>query len=257
VTRWKSESTALLSEAGRDKRSNLDLSITLSLSSPRMLDSPGSQHLLGLLSLLPDGISDVELFAYKLPIQHVAKSRATLIRTSLAYVAPDGRLNILVPIREHMRTHHPPHPNLVLRLRSQFHQLLGVWKDYRDVPLGVCVPQLTANLNNIHDILAAGLHSNSPDLKETIESVLTLNMFTRNVGKGVSRLMQDLPDFVEQTGDPQLRGAYIEALFTSWPACAITNPEALMEQGIQSFKMANDPAGEGDTQLFPCDATLF
>ncbi|KAJ7330412.1 hypothetical protein DFH08DRAFT_940328 [Mycena albidolilacea] len=58
LARWDAERTALLS-VGYDRRSNLDTSIRLSLSSPRITSN--SKELLSLLSILPDGLSDAEL----------------------------------------------------------------------------------------------------------------------------------------------------------------------------------------------------
>jgi hypothetical protein len=81
---WKAEKTSLISD-GYDKRSNLELSIALSLSSPRLALLPQSKDLLSLLSMLPDGLSDVDLMQSKLPINDVLGCKATLIRTSLAY----------------------------------------------------------------------------------------------------------------------------------------------------------------------------
>jgi hypothetical protein len=57
---WEDKKTSLISE-GYDKGSNLDLSISISLSSPRLKTLPHAQDLLSLLSILPDGLSDVEL----------------------------------------------------------------------------------------------------------------------------------------------------------------------------------------------------
>lgn len=55
LSRWQIENVALLSD-GPDKRSNLEKSIILSLSSPRLSSSLHAKNLLVLLSLLPDGI---------------------------------------------------------------------------------------------------------------------------------------------------------------------------------------------------------
>ncbi|KAJ7445247.1 P-loop containing nucleoside triphosphate hydrolase protein, partial [Mycena latifolia] len=60
LERWDTEKTSLLSE-GHDKGSNLNLSIALSLESPHLALVPHSRELLSLLSMLPDGLSDVEL----------------------------------------------------------------------------------------------------------------------------------------------------------------------------------------------------
>ncbi|KAJ7692994.1 hypothetical protein B0H17DRAFT_1060543 [Mycena rosella] len=97
LSRWQREKTSLFSE-GRDKRSNLDLSIGLSLSSPRMLDSPGALQLLSLLSLLPDGISETDLLQINFPIAEMGRSKTTLMRTSLV------TFNIIVLHPQHYTT---------------------------------------------------------------------------------------------------------------------------------------------------------
>ncbi|KAJ7734805.1 hypothetical protein B0H16DRAFT_1766878 [Mycena metata] len=56
LARWKIEKTAALS-IGDHRTSNLDVSIALSYSSPRI--TPGARELLTLLSILPDGLSAI------------------------------------------------------------------------------------------------------------------------------------------------------------------------------------------------------
>ncbi|KAJ7877915.1 hypothetical protein B0H14DRAFT_3130084 [Mycena olivaceomarginata] len=68
LSRWDKEKTSVISE-GFDKRSNLDMSILLSLSSPRIQSIPHSQELLSLLAMLPDGLTDVDLIQSKLPLK--------------------------------------------------------------------------------------------------------------------------------------------------------------------------------------------
>ncbi|KAJ7883798.1 P-loop containing nucleoside triphosphate hydrolase protein [Mycena leptocephala] len=70
LSRWEEEKTSLISD-GYDKKSNLDLSISLSLSSPRIKSIPQSQELLSLLSILPNGLSDAELAQSGLPIDNI------------------------------------------------------------------------------------------------------------------------------------------------------------------------------------------
>ncbi|KAJ6592264.1 P-loop containing nucleoside triphosphate hydrolase protein, partial [Mycena vulgaris] len=57
LARWEEEKTSVLSN-GYNKRSNLDVSISVSLSSPRITSVPHCRDLLSLLSILPDGLSD-------------------------------------------------------------------------------------------------------------------------------------------------------------------------------------------------------
>jgi hypothetical protein len=85
MERWNFEQTALLSD-GYDKRSNLEISIGLSLSSPRLQSSPHAVELLSLMSLLSDGISDLESVQSNIPIPDIPNCKTTLVRTSLAYV---------------------------------------------------------------------------------------------------------------------------------------------------------------------------
>ncbi|KAJ7105873.1 hypothetical protein C8R44DRAFT_531775, partial [Mycena epipterygia] len=120
LARWEVEKTLMLSD-GHDKKSSLDASIELSLSSPRV--SKGAKDLLSLLAILPDGISDVELVQSGLPIQNILTSKTTLLCTSLAYANAKGQLRSLVPIREFTLAHYPPPPALVQPLRKYFYGL--------------------------------------------------------------------------------------------------------------------------------------
>ncbi|KAJ7469236.1 P-loop containing nucleoside triphosphate hydrolase protein, partial [Mycena latifolia] len=120
LARWKTEKTYMLSE-GHDKSSNLNSSIAISLSSPRM--TSGAKGLLSLLSILPDGLSNLELIHSNLPIPDILTCKAVLLQTSLAY-RDNTRLKVLVPIRGHMQHVHPPSPSLVRPLRKHFHSLL-------------------------------------------------------------------------------------------------------------------------------------
>ena len=47
--------------------------------------APGAKNLLSLLSMLPDGLSDVELIQSKLPINDILGCKTALIQTGLAY----------------------------------------------------------------------------------------------------------------------------------------------------------------------------
>ncbi|KAJ7149584.1 P-loop containing nucleoside triphosphate hydrolase protein, partial [Mycena filopes] len=105
LARLQTEKTSLLS-IGYDQTSNMDTSIALSLSSPRITHQ--SRELLSLLSILPDGLSDVELVQSNLPIEDILSYKSVLIATSLAYQDTKGRLRSLVPIREHVRQLSPP-----------------------------------------------------------------------------------------------------------------------------------------------------
>ncbi|KAJ6473009.1 P-loop containing nucleoside triphosphate hydrolase protein, partial [Mycena sanguinolenta] len=118
----QTEKTSMLSE-GSDRRSNLDASIALSLSSPCFAAWTGVIDLLRLLSILPDGLSDVELVRSKLVIPQIRACKSILLSTSLAYIDNKKRLKSLVPIQEYLQQFHPVAPAIVLPLQRHFQSL--------------------------------------------------------------------------------------------------------------------------------------
>ncbi|KAJ7784260.1 P-loop containing nucleoside triphosphate hydrolase protein, partial [Mycena metata] len=120
LTRWETERTSLLA-AGYNRESNLDISIATSISGPRL--TPEAKQLLGLLSILPDGLSDVELVQANLPIPDIRSCKSILLATSLAYSNTKGRLCSLTPIREYMQKFSPPSSFLTKPLCNYFHSL--------------------------------------------------------------------------------------------------------------------------------------
>ncbi|KAJ7802595.1 hypothetical protein B0H14DRAFT_3154939 [Mycena olivaceomarginata] len=124
LARWDTERTAVLS-VGYDRKSNVDASIQLSLSSPRITSN--SKELLSLLSILPDGLSDAELVQSKLPIPNVLSCKSVLLATSLAYQDSNWRLRSLMPVREHVQQFLPPSTVLVQCLRKLYYALLELY----------------------------------------------------------------------------------------------------------------------------------
>ncbi|KAJ7812280.1 P-loop containing nucleoside triphosphate hydrolase protein, partial [Mycena leptocephala] len=156
LSRWEEEKTSLIS-GGYDKRSNLDLSISLSLSSPRIKAVPHSEELLSLLSMLPDGLSDVELCHSNLPIDNILECKTALIRTALAYRDEKKRLKALVPIREYMKKSYQPGHDLIRPLLKYFKEFLELYQELDGSQMSSSVAQILSNFANIQNILQNGL----------------------------------------------------------------------------------------------------
>ncbi|KAJ6470462.1 P-loop containing nucleoside triphosphate hydrolase protein, partial [Mycena sanguinolenta] len=154
LSRWQIDKTSILS-VGYDRRSDLDASIGLSLSSPQL--SSESKELLSPLSILPNGLSDAELVQSKLPIPNILSCKAALLATCLACQNNIKRLLVLVPIREHIQQLLPPTPLLIYSLCQHFHALLKLYKKYRNEQRHHVVSQITANLGNLQSVLQQGL----------------------------------------------------------------------------------------------------
>jgi hypothetical protein len=147
----------------------MDLSISLSLSSPRMKSLPHSHDLLGLLSIHPDGLSDGELLKSDLPINNIPECKATLIRTSLANSDEHKCLKALVPVREYVHKTQPPADYLVRPLLKYFQEFLKLYKESRGThPSSAMVSQLSSVSANIQNVLHNGLREGDPDLSDSI-----------------------------------------------------------------------------------------
>jgi hypothetical protein len=238
LARWEKEKTSLLS-AGNDRKSNLDASIRLSLSSARI--TSGAKDLLSLLSILPDGLSDVELLQSNFPIKDIRGCKAALLANSLAYLDNKRRLRSLIPIREHIRQSSPPPHSLTHPLRKYFHSLLELYKRYNGARLDGITSQIALNLGNLQHVLYFGLHLDHPDLADTIHCIINLNSFYRLTGRSVTRLMDHIPDILDQLRNYRLEVHFLAELFLSGDFLPISDSETLIAQGISHCNHCTDP----------------
>ncbi|KAJ7662955.1 hypothetical protein B0H17DRAFT_1336955 [Mycena rosella] len=243
LSRWKTENVSLLSDGFR-KETNIETSLRISLSSPRMTSSPGALQLLSVLSLLPDGMLDVDLI--KCPIPDLPRCKSTLLRTALAYIDTE-RLKVLAPVRELIRKLHPPPHILVRPLRWHWNRLIKLWRMY-EMPSGNLVQRLAGNAGNITGILKYELDVGAPELKEVVYGIFDLNAFSSRTYSSPSLLMDDIATNIDRVDDNKLHGYYICHRFNE--AKPITPAEALdlIAQGSQFFQLAGDLAEESRLQ---------
>ncbi|KAJ7880647.1 P-loop containing nucleoside triphosphate hydrolase protein [Mycena leptocephala] len=242
LSRWNEERTSLVSE-GYDRRSNLDLSISLSLSSPRLVSMPQSQDLLCLLSILPDGLSDVELRQGKIPIIDIFGCKAALLRTSLAYNDDNKRLKILLPVREYMQKLHPASSRLIDPLLEYFQELLDVHKkSIGTVTKRGIIPRITSNSANIQNILLTGLREDNPELLRTIECTLTFTAFCGITGCPGVQMMDRIPALLPRPPNHRLEIEFIIQSFESSIHRPIHNPKVLVDQALEHIQHINDPS---------------
>ncbi|KAJ7223520.1 P-loop containing nucleoside triphosphate hydrolase protein, partial [Mycena pura] len=153
LSRWDTEKTSLVSD-GHNRTSNLDTSIALSLSSSRVASVSGTKDLLGLLSLLPNGLSDIDLMQSNFTINNILECKATLLRTSLAYSTSQKRLKVLIPIQEYVQRYHQVQPDIVEPLFQHYRVLLELWEKHNGTTmLQDIVSQITMNFANIQNLL--------------------------------------------------------------------------------------------------------
>ncbi|KAJ7749447.1 P-loop containing nucleoside triphosphate hydrolase protein [Mycena metata] len=241
LARWHREKTSVISE-GYDRRSNLELSISLSLESPRITSVPHSAELLSLLSILPDGLSDVELKQSNFSIQEILECKRALVRTALAYTDDHKRLRALVPIGEYMRRSFPPADNMIRPLLKHFQELLDlIMVDDGKQSVEFSIERLTSNYTNILNILSNGLRLGHPDLVDSMFCVSHLLRYSNIIGKQEIPLINRVITLLPHLGDHRVKAYFATMLFYSREAHSISHPETIIAQTLEHFNNFSDP----------------
>ncbi|KAJ7457744.1 hypothetical protein FB451DRAFT_1509030 [Mycena latifolia] len=241
LDRWERERTSLLSE-GHDRHSNLNLSISLSLESPRMLALPEAQELLSLLSILPDGLSDTELVQSNLPIDNILACKAMLLCTSLAYIDDQKRLKALVPIREYIQRAQPPMAHIIRPLRQHFQELLDVYETFHGtVSNPGTVARIASNFANIQNILVNGLTPDNPDLVNTIYCACHFDHFSTLAGRGFSPVIDLIPSVLPQPRNHILEVYFNMRVLSAYRDHPIAKVQQMVDETLESFRYFDDP----------------
>ncbi|KAJ7763477.1 P-loop containing nucleoside triphosphate hydrolase protein [Mycena metata] len=252
LVRWHKEQTSVISE-GHDQQSNLELSISLSLASPRITSVPHSQELLSLLSILPDGLSDVELKQTNFAIQNILDCKRALLRTALAYTDNHKRLKVLVPIREYMRKKFPPTDEMIRPLLKHFQELLQLFMvDGGKRSTAFCIERLTLNYTNILNIIQNGLKPGHSDLADSMASTADFNRFSELSGQGTIVLIDEATTLLPQSGDHRVKAYFTARLFYSRKSRSISNAETLIAQTFEHFNHFSDPDLQCMFNHIPC-----
>ncbi|KAF7332737.1 hypothetical protein MKEN_00157200 [Mycena kentingensis (nom. inval.)] len=238
--RWDKERTSMLAD-GYDRRSNLEMSISISLSSPRM--TPSAIRLLSLLSILPDGLSDAELCEANVGGAAVLHAKTTLLRTSLAYMDIHNRLKVLVPIREYVEREHPPLSVLFLSLLRYYTPIIRVYDRETGVAANgtsrspsAIVTALHANAANIQNILLRALLLPAAAFPlaqrvTALELCFAFDLFSRRTGRGETVLMSRATEFLPRPCIPHLEVRYAKEVLNSfmWKGLSRTDAEELIQ----------------------------
>ncbi|KAJ6480898.1 hypothetical protein C8R45DRAFT_1076164 [Mycena sanguinolenta] len=246
-TQWETEKTSMLS-VGYDRKSNLNASIDLSLSSPRITSD--SKDLLSLLSILPDGLSDAELIQSKFPISNILSCKAILLATSLAYQSSNKRLLVLMPVREHIQQALPLSPSLLHCLQKHFYAVLKLHMKCKGEQRHPVISQITLNLANLQEVLQRGLYTSDPNLLDTIYCSIYLNSFYRTTSWGVAPVMEHIQDILPGISDHRLQIHFIKEVLMSFEIYNFElQTENLIIQGLSHLEHIEDPLLESKFYL--------
>jgi hypothetical protein len=240
LSRWETQRTSILSD-GRDATSNLELSISLSLSGPRIKSAPHAHQLLSLLSLLPDGLSDVELLQSELPLPNILGCKSTLLRTALAFTDGHKRLKALVPVREYMQKSHPVHNHLIYPLSKHYQELLELHGRYAGTLSSAgLVARMASNFTNIQHVMLQCLNSNGPQLPEIIQSICELTQYGIAMGHGYLPLMDRIANHLPQPMDHRLEAYFSTQILGAWRIRPIPDANSLIDQVMEHCNHFHD-----------------
>ncbi|KAJ7585937.1 P-loop containing nucleoside triphosphate hydrolase protein, partial [Mycena floridula] len=239
---WNSETTSLLSK-GSDRRSNLEKSIKASLQSTRISSIPAAYELLGVLSLLPDGASDVEIGQMSLTFwSDYSRCKMALCRTSIAFITPDNRLKLLVPIREYALSSIPPTEASAQAVQTYFFDLARLGEDMYKSPS--FMNKFMSNLGNIQLAIRRILdETDQIRLKAGLMSLFHLSTLYYIMQIGFFDMLAASEAAVRRLADAQVTGHFYLASF--WTANDNETQEALCGQAIHWFTECDDFHGQG------------
>ncbi|KAJ7494215.1 hypothetical protein B0H11DRAFT_2003702 [Mycena galericulata] len=250
LARWKAQGTSILSD-GSDRRSNLNKSIAISLSSPRFTSTPEAEDLLSFLAMLPDGILLVTLnqIMDTESSPRMSTYMATLRRTALVVISNNGKhVTTLVPIREYMRTHSTPPVALLEKMRDHFYSLLDIFSDVEQPPPGGSFRPVISNLGNIRSILQYFARRPGPHTKDVVRAIIQASNFTYYSGYGTLDLLRSIEQLAKDIGDKRLYGEYLATVAKSHDEGV--DVEALMLESIRCFEAVQDLSAQAKSHTY-------
>lgn len=120
LAQWDESATAMLVRGA----TSLDVSIDMSLRSPRMQAVPDAQTLLSILALLPAGAMDTDVQTWSSELS--PRALGVLLLTALATRTADGRVHVLAPIRSFMWSNYRPSGDCVTSVVRFYLDLAGL-----------------------------------------------------------------------------------------------------------------------------------
>ena len=181
--RWQKENIAVVEKEKGDKLSSLDFSIALSLESGRMATDSSSRRLLGIVSLLPDGMSTSPSpeFRRLFPdIPDISRSLDTLLARSLAVRTADKRVQVNSLVRLYCENHEIVTTGDRRALRDYYVTLASLGYDSLGADL---FKRMTAEINNMGSVLQRSLAWTPPsEVTPVVEAVIAYTQFCSYIG---------------------------------------------------------------------------
>jgi tetratricopeptide (TPR) repeat protein len=238
--RWQEKRTEMLQRAGgKERLTNVEVSLELSIGSPRMTE--GARRLLALLGVLPDGIAREDLAAL---LPDAEEAAAVLRQVGLA-LPHDPRLRVLAPVREYVHSRHAPAEDDRKQAMSHYVNLAQTAELVGYEGGAEVVSRLSPEIGDVEAMILLGLGSSDP--KPAIQAAQSLGKFIRFTGLGLPTILEAALEAARTIGDVQLEASCLEslgdiALYRS------DHDEARikLEEALSFYKRVGDRFGEAN-----------
>ncbi|KAJ7215444.1 hypothetical protein GGX14DRAFT_608369, partial [Mycena pura] len=235
---WNSESTKFIRSDGSESRLNsLDLSIQLSIQSPRLRGCAGATDFFGVLCMLPQGMPEMRIpefeAAFAIDFKELRAAVRVLKQCSLAYTL-DGFLCVLSPIRQYVKSHQELTTPLT---RTLFRQVAWVYMNVISANESVyLVNGIHLEIGNISAVLDLCLSEEQAVVEETIK----FSIVCRNLGIHDTRLLQKAAT-IAQKSNMSLEGqCYYEQGRTHCHSGKLDDAQQALENALALHKQVND-----------------
>ena len=206
--RWQEERTSMVGN-GSDRLTNLDKSIQLTLSGPRMQQDPGALRFLGAICLLPDGMSSETLrdcMSLSPDMPSIRKAISTLRQNALVYEDSNKYLRVLSPIRLFVLLRHPPSSKARQIIHRIFMKLALEAPSIENIDARRHIRMEVANMNAM--LIDAVETSSSENLNDVAQSILNFCQYAYITGIASTHAISSAVEKLEQKqGKRQLESA--------------------------------------------------
>ena len=210
LEQWREEHTELL-DLRKDRQGSIAVSISISLSQLKITNNPEALHLLGVLSLLPDGLSSwTERISQIGPgfarVHHLAR---VLLQTSLCFLQGET-LKVLSPIRHYILLHNSAATRHIDDLERYYWNLI---RDHSKTRTGPGFPEarkvLDSEMGNIRSLIKNAVRDH-PSL-EVVEVTIDLTWYFAYTIPSIE-LLTEIREQTKYLGDTSTEARRLEVL---------------------------------------------
>ncbi|KIN93718.1 hypothetical protein M404DRAFT_443822 [Pisolithus tinctorius Marx 270] len=209
LRRWKLERTSVFDRGEQHRLSSLEISIKISLQSPRMTQNPDALGVLRLLALLPDGAADERHVAsIASNIRYVSRATSTLKQVALVYSHGRRSFRILAPIRAFLLEYYPPDTSSMSTVQRYYE---SITTECADIELGkgnsgAIVTRMSPEIGNIQAVLEYAMDSGRPeDVPRAIQAAIHITDLLKYSGLGTTLTLAKGADKACQLGMTKLQ----------------------------------------------------